>query len=167
MKPLVLVGFMASGKSTVGMLLADRLAMPFIDTDVMIANGFGMPIAEVFEVNGEASFRSAERELILRLLTSEPRVIAAGGGAFIDPVTRATLAVRANTIWLDPPFETIKKRLEDCTDRPIAARSTDQQLRDLWSQRRVLYAEADLHITSRQDDAAATVDEIVEALGLR
>lgn len=166
MKPLVLVGFMASGKSTVGMLLAERLTVPFVDTDATIAKQFGMTIAEVFRVKGEAAFRTAERELILGLLTSELRVIAAGGGAFIDPVTRATLATVAQTIWLDPPFDTIRTRLEQCTDRPIAAQSSAQQLRDLWTRRRVLYAEADLHIRSGQDDPAATVEEIVGALGL-
>ncbi|HEV2594394.1 MAG TPA: shikimate kinase [Sphingomicrobium sp.] len=163
-KPLVLVGFMASGKSTVGMLLADRLAVPFVDTDAVIVKRFGMSIAEIFRDQGEVAFRSAERELILGLLSGEPRIIAVGGGAFVDPITRAALATSAYTIWLDPPFKTIQHRLEQCSDRPIAANSSAKRLRNLWTRRRPFYAEANLHIKNAQNDPTLTIVEIIEAL---
>lgn len=165
-KPLVLVGFMASGKSTVGELLADRLGVPFVDTDALIEEEFGMSIAEIFHERGEATFRQAERELILDLLADGLRVIAAGGGAFIDPVTRTRLAQSAQTIWLDPPFEAIETRLTQSSGRPIAAARNAQQLRELWMERRAFYARANLHVGAAHGDPALTVHEIVERLEL-
>lgn len=165
-KPLVLVGFMASGKSTVGELLADRLGVPFVDTDALIEEEFGTTIAEIFKERGEAAFRNAERELILDLLADGLRVIAAGGGAFIDPVTRTRLAQSAQTIWLDPPFEAIETRLAQSSGRPIATARNAQQLRELWMERRAFYASANLHIGGAHGDPALTVHEIVERLEL-
>lgn len=166
-KPLVLVGFMACGKSRIGAGLAEQLRMPFVDTDKEIERLFGMTVQEIFRTKGESAFRDAEQKTILGLLDGQQRVIALGGGAFVNPVTRAKLAKAAHTIWLDPPFDTIRTRLEGSVERPIAAASTDDELRDLWAARRRFYAEANLHVTKTEDDPAQTVENIMKALALR
>jgi shikimate kinase len=165
-RPLVLVGFMASGKSTTGALLADRLALPFVDTDQEIESLVGMSIADIFQSKGEPSFRRTERDTILALLEREQCVVAAGGGAFLDPMTQARLAERAYTIWLDPSFEIIRARLRDRVGRPLALSRTDEELHHLWMERRQSYSKAQVHIKILREDASAVVQQIVERLGL-
>src|SRR5206468_2704721 len=120
-KPIVLVGFMAAGKSLIGGLLAERLGIPFVDTDKVIEDEFGTSIAGIFRDRGEQVFRDAERSLIRRLLDGSERVIAAGGGAFIDPDTRGSLNRHAQTVWLDPPFEVIMVRIAGSDVRPLVS----------------------------------------------
>jgi shikimate kinase len=156
---------MASGKSTVGAILARRLDLPFVDTDERIEASFGMRIAQIFLEHGEASFRAAERALILRLASEEPSVIALGGGAFVDPLTRAGLSQRAHSIWLDPPFETMQARLAHSQERPLATSRTSEQLRALWLERRPSYAEADVRIEPSQMTPEQIVSSILEQLG--
>jgi shikimate kinase len=163
-KPIVLVGFMACGKSTAGPLLAKELKVPFVDTDKQLEEAFGMSITEIFRSKGEASFRDAERTVILNLLKEGRQVIAIGGGAFVDPVTRANLVGSAHTIWLDPPFETIRTRVRRSSKRPMAASRTDEQLRELWTERRASYEKADTHIRILTTDITHTVREILKRL---
>src|SRR5437868_2356931 len=119
-RSIVLVGFMAAGKSRIGRLLAQRLNLPFVDTDIRIEEISGIPIAQFFCERGETEFRKMERELILRLLQSEgAQVIALGGGAFVDPQTRDALNRQARTVWLDAPFELVLERLSRSATRPL------------------------------------------------
>src|SRR6476659_2246446 len=104
-RPVVLVGLMGVGKSTVGRRLAKRLGLPFVDSDAEIEGAAGYPAAEVFERYGESDFRDGERRLVARLIGGEVRVIATGGGAYIDQRTRELLNERAITIWLDAPVD--------------------------------------------------------------
>lgn len=155
---------MASGKSTIGAILADQLGVPFVDTDSLIEAAFGMSVAKIFIEKGEAAFRDEERATILNVLKGEQQVIAVGGGAFVDPATRASLAATAHTIWLDPPFETILVRLEQSSARPIATTRTNEELRELWSERRQFYSMADMHIEISNADPAHAAREIVNRL---
>src|SRR3954471_11054671 len=98
-KPVVLVGLMGVGKSTVGRRLAKRLGLPFVDSDSEIEDASGYPAAEMFERYGERDFRDGERRLVARLVEDDVRIIATGGGAFVDPMTRKLLNERAITIW--------------------------------------------------------------------
>ena len=98
-RPIVLVGLMGVGKSTVGRRLARRLGLPFIDSDSAIEEAAGASAADVFERYGEQDFRDGERRLVARLVEGERRVIATGGGAFVDPDTRSLLKSRAVTVW--------------------------------------------------------------------
>src|SRR6478609_8588960 len=104
-RPVVLVGLMGVGKSTVGRRLASRLRLPFVDSDAAIEDASGFSAAEVFERYGESDFRDGERRLVARLVEGEVRVIATGGGAYVDPSTRKLLNDRAITVWLDAPID--------------------------------------------------------------
>src|SRR4051812_16498819 len=109
-RPVVLVGLMGVGKSTVGRRLAKRLGLPFVDSDSAIEDAAGYPPAEIFERFGEKDFRDGERRLVARLIEGEIRIIATGGGAFIDPRTRELLNERAITVWLDAPVDVLTER---------------------------------------------------------
>src|ERR671927_1904742 len=109
-RPVVLVGLMGVGKSTVGRRLAKRLGLPFVDSDAEIEDASGYPAAEVFERYGEQDFRDGERRLVARLVEGDVRVIATGGGAYVDPRTRELLNERAITVWLDAPVQVLAER---------------------------------------------------------
>src|SRR4051794_20411981 len=110
-RSLVLVGLMGVGKSTVGRRLAKRLGLEFVDSDTEIESAAGYSIVEIFERFGEASFRDGERRVIARLVEGTPKVIATGGGAFIDPTTRALILDRCTAIWLDADIELLAERV--------------------------------------------------------
>ena len=110
---------MGAGKSTVGRRLAKRLGLPFVDTDSAIEDAAGFSAAEVFERFGEANFRDGERRLVARLIDGEMRVIATGGGAFVDPRTRELLNERAITVWLDAPVDVLAERTARRDTRPL------------------------------------------------
>ena len=109
-RPVVLVGLMGVGKSTVGRRLAVRLGVPFVDSDEEIEDAAGYSAAEIFERFGERDFRDGERRLVARLVEGEIRVIATGGGAFVDANTRRLLNERAITVWLDAPVDILAER---------------------------------------------------------
>lgn len=163
---VVLVGFMAAGKSRIGRGLAERLELPFVDCDAAIEAQYGSSVAEIFHERGEAEFRAAERALIARLLDGEAQVIALGGGAFADPATREALNRRARTVWLDTPFGLILARLKGSPDRPLAADKSEAELRALWHERAPHYAEAQIRIDTTDADPRRIADRIVKALGL-
>lgn len=163
-RPIVLVGFMGSGKSRIGQFLAKRLELPFADSDAEIAKAFGMPIAEIFQTRGEAEFRAAERRTIFGLLGAGLRIIAIGGGAFVDPETRSVLLQSARTVWLDPPFEVISARVSRSAHRPLAVARSRDELRQLWEERRPSYASAHFRIETGEDDPERAVDRIVALL---
>jgi shikimate kinase len=164
-RPVVLVGLMGVGKSTVGRRLAKRLGLPFVDSDSAIEDAAGYSPAEVFERYGEQDFRDGERRLVARLIEGEIRVIATGGGAYVDPRTRQLLNDRAITVWLDAPVHI----LADRTSR----RDTRAQLRQgdpkatlarLSEERRPSYAQAHIHVRSGHGAHKEVVEAIVEAL---
>jgi len=164
-RPIVLVGFMGSGKSRIGQRLAKRLGLPFADSDAEVANAFGTSIAEIFKTKGEQEFREAERRTIFALLRSGPAVISIGGGAFVDPETRRVLLQSARTVWLDPPFKVIVDRVSRSTHRPLAVTRNRDELQQLWEERRSSYAKAHFRVETGEDDPERAVDRIVELLG--
>ena len=165
-RPIVLVGLMGVGKSTVGRRLAKRLGLPFVDSDAAIEDAAGLSPAEVFERYGEQDFRDGERRLVARLVAEgKVSVIATGGGAYIDPRTRELLNARAVTVWLDAPVEILAER--------TSRRDTRAQLRDgdpkatlerLASERREAYEQAHIHVKSGTGAHREVVDAIVRAL---
>lgn len=165
-RPIVLVGLMGAGKSTVGRRLARRLGVPFVDSDAAIEDAAGLSPAEVFERYGEQEFRDGERRLVARLVDEgQVSVIATGGGAFIDPRTRELLNRRAITVWLDAPVDILTERTSR-RDTRVQLRNGDPKatLERLASERRQAYEQAHLHIKSGSGAHREVVDAIVRAL---
>ena len=164
-RPVVLVGLMGVGKSTVGRRLARRLGLPFVDSDAEIEDAAGYPAAEIFERFGERDFRDGERRLVARLVDGEIRVIATGGGAYIDPTTRQLLNERAITIWLDAPVDILAERTSR-RDTRAQLRNGDPKsvLQKLADERRPSYAEAHIHVRSGEGAHRDVVEAIVQAL---
>jgi shikimate kinase len=164
-RPVVLVGLMGVGKSTVGRRLARRLGVPFVDSDSAIEDASGFSAAEVYERYGERDFRDGERRLVARLVEGEVRVIATGGGAYIDSTTRKLLNERAITIWLDAPVDILAERTSRRDTRPLLRNSDPKgTLERLSDERRPSYEEAHIHIKSGNGAHRDVVDSIVAAL---
>jgi shikimate kinase len=164
-KSIALVGMMGAGKSTVGRRLAKRLGLAFVDADAEIEAAAGLGIAEIFERYGEAHFRDGERRVLARLIEGPRRVIAAGGGAFIDPGTRALMLARCTAIWLDVDVETLAERVGRRNHRPLLkGQDPLTRLRDLAAVRNPLYAEAHIRIASGGLAHEKTVQRIIAAL---
>lgn len=164
-RPIVLVGLMGAGKSTVGRRLARRLQLPFVDSDDAIEDAAGYSAAEMFERYGEADFRDGERRLVARLIEGEVRVIATGGGAYVDPRTRKLLNERAITVWLDAPVDILADRTGRRNTRPLL-RNGDRKrtLERLSEERSPAYAEAHIRVRSSDGAHKDVVDSIVKAL---
>ena len=159
---------MGAGKSTVGRRLARRLGLPFVDSDTAIEDASGLSAAEVFERYGERDYRDGERRIVSRLMDGEVRVIATGGGAYINPETRELLNEKAITVWLDAPVEVLAERTGRRDTRPLL-RNDDPQgtLERLNEERRPAYAKAHIRVTSGDGAHGDVVDSIIEALNAR
>src|SRR6476469_5665743 len=164
-RPVVLVGLMGVGKSTVGRRLAKRLGLSFVDSDTEIEDAAGYSAAEIFERYGESDFRDGERRLVARLIEGEIRVIATGGGAYVDPRTRELLNERAITIWLDAPVDVLAERTSR-RDTRAQLRTGDPKgtLERLSEERRPSYEEAHIHVKSGDGAHREVVEAIVDAL---
>ena len=167
-RSVVLVGMMGAGKSSIGRRVALRLGIPFVDADAEIEKAAQMTIPELFSQRGEAEFRAGEARVILRLLEGGPQVLATGGGAFMNPDTRAAIASKGISIWLNAELDVLMKRIKRRQDRPLL--KTDDPaatLRQLMDVRYPVYAMADLTVQSRDVPHDKIVDEIVRALAER
>ncbi|MBY8827930.1 shikimate kinase [Hephaestia mangrovi] len=164
-KPIVLVGLMGVGKSTVGRRLAQRLGLSFVDADNEIEAAAGMSIADIFDTYGEPYFRDGERRVIARLLDGRPKVIATGGGAFINDETRALILQTAIAIWLDAPLDVLVDRVARRDHRPLLRnRDPATVLAELAATRNPIYAEAPIRVPSDHNPHDVTVKAILEAL---
>jgi shikimate kinase len=167
-RSVVLVGMMGAGKSAIGRRLAARIGLPFVDADVEIEMRAGMTIADYFDKYGEAAFRAGEVRVISRLLEHGPQVLATGGGAFMNPDTRAAIRAKAISIWLKADFDVLFRRVKRRNDRPLLkAADPSQVLKRLMVEREPVYAEADETILSRDVAHDIIVDEIVGRLATR
>lgn len=164
-RPIVLVGMMGSGKSSVGRRLAQRLALPFFDADDEIEHAAGMSISEIFERYGEPYFRDGERRVIARLLAGPRAVIATGGGAFAQDDTRAIIQNKGLSIWLDVDVPVLVARVAKRSHRPLlAGRDHATVLADLLAKRGPAYAQAHIQIQSDARPHSSTVEAIVTRL---
>ena len=164
-RPVVLVGMMGVGKSSVGRKLASQLHLPFVDADEEIEIAAQMSIPEIFEQYGEEVFRDGERRVIARLIGGGKQVIAAGGGAFCNDMTRALILEHAIAVWLDCDVDTLVERVGRRDSRPLL-RSGDPReiLARLQQERGPAYAEAQIHVTSRSGPHSRTVATILKEL---
>lgn len=157
---IYLVGFMGSGKSTVGATLARALGWSFIDLDTTIEAGQGLTIRDMFEKAGEPFFRAIERAALAEVVKSEPAVIALGGGTFVQEPNLELLRARGGaTVWLDCPIEELRRRCEGITNRPLFrdAASFEQ----LFRQRQPYYALADYRVSTEGRSPEEVAEEIV------
>lgn len=164
-RPVVLVGLMGVGKSTVGRKLAGLLHRDFVDADDAISEAAQLSIAEIFEQFGEPYFRNGERRVIARLIEEGHGVIATGGGAFVDPSTRALILERAVAVWIDCDVATLVERTARRNTRPLL-RGGDPHaiLTRLASERTPFYAEAPIRVVSENGPHADTARTIIEAI---
>jgi len=165
-RPIVLVGLMGVGKSTIGRRLAQRLGLPFVDSDHEIEAAADLSITEMFTRFGETAFRDGERRVIARLIDGRPKVIATGGGAFMNDATRALILERAISVWLDADIDVLADRVARRSGtRPLLnGRDPKQALAELAAIRNPIYSQAKIHIRSMPQPHNATVDSILEAL---
>jgi shikimate kinase len=164
-RPLVLVGLMGAGKSCIGRRLAQRLRLPFVDADREIEQAAGCSIPEIFARHGEQAFRDGERRVILRLLESPPFVLATGGGAFMDPRTRAAIREKAISIWLRADLDLLARRTGRRGDRPLLqVEDPRAKLAELMATRYPVYAEADITVDSQDGPPDATLERVLAAL---
>lgn len=164
-RPIVLVGIMGCGKSTVGRRLANRLGLKFIDSDNEIERAANMSIVEMFESHGEPYFRSGEERVIARLLNEGPIVLATGGGAFMSPTTREAIARNGLSVWMQADFDIVMTRVRRKTTRPLL-KTPDPEgtIRRLMDERYPVYAQADVTVHSKDVPHETVVDEIIDAV---
>jgi shikimate kinase len=164
-RTVALVGLMGAGKSAIGKRLALKLGLPFVDADDEIERAAGCSIAEFFERFGETEFRAGERRVISRLLAGPPHVLSTGGGAYMDPETRALMKMHAITVWLRADLEVLYDRVRKRTHRPLLRQGDPREILErLISQRYPVYAEADLVVESTAQPVEVTTDQVLEAL---
>jgi shikimate kinase len=156
---IVLVGFMGSGKSAVGRRLARRLGYRFEDMDARIEARAGRTIAEIFAEQGEAAFRALEEEEARALRGAREVVVAAGGGAFARPRTRALLREGAMTVWLRCSLTAILRRVKPDGSRPLAGNR--DIMRALLAEREPSYRQADVAVDTSRRTPREVVDRIV------
>ena len=164
-RPVILVGLMGAGKTRVGRRLADRLHLPFIDTDHEIEHETGKTISELFALMGEPEFRESERLMIARLMNRPASIIATGGGAFIDPRTRAAMLAQGLVVWLRADLDTLVARTGRNNKRPLLQGvDRTEKLSELMTIRYPVYAEAHLTVDSLHGPVENTVDGVLTAL---
>lgn len=167
-RSIVLVGLMGAGKTSIGRRLAAQLGLPFVDADQEIEQAAGCTIEDYFARFGEAAFREGERRVIARLLDESPRVIATGGGAFMDESTRAAIAERGCSVWLRADLDTLFRRVKRRGNRPLLKNGDPRQvLADLMERRYPIYAAAELEVESREGPHEAVVEDVLRALQRR
>lgn len=164
-RTIALVGLMGVGKSSVGRRLANALDLPFRDADAEVEAAAGRSISDIFAELGEPAFREGERRVIARLLEQPPMVLATGGGAFMNPDTRALIKSKAVSVWLKADLEVLARRVGRKDSRPLlAGKDPLEVLRAQAEVRYPAYAEADVTVETGDTAHHFTVDQVIRAL---
>jgi shikimate kinase len=163
--PIVLVGLMGAGKTSVGRRLAEKLGIPFVDADHEIETAAGMSIAEIFADHGEPYFREGERRVISRLIRNGAQVLATGGGAYMNDETRARIQEHGISVWLKASLPLLMKRVMKRQDRPLLkTENPEAVMRDLIDKRYPVYGLADVKVESRDVQHGQMVNDVIRAL---
>jgi shikimate kinase len=164
-RTVVLVGLMGAGKTKIGRRLATRLNMPFFDSDIEIEEAAGETVEEIFRNRGEAIFREGERRVIIRLLSQPTHVLATGGGAFMDPSTRAAIRRLGVSVWLRADLDVLLARVARRRNRPLLKQPDPRAvLAGLIERRYPIYSEADLVVDSGEGPLELTASRVIAAL---
>jgi len=164
-KSIVLIGLMGAGKSSLGRRLAKRIDLPFTDADDEVVKAAGCSIEDIFELYGEAAFRDTEHRVITRLLEEGPKVLATGGGAFMDSRTRAKIDEWSISVWLRADLDVLVRRTHRRGGRPLLKNSDPRAtLERLMNERYPVYAEADIVVDTGDEKPDAMVERVVAAL---
>ena len=167
-KILLLVGMMGVGKTSLGRLLAQRLDLPFVDSDKEIEKSTGFSVSDLFARYGEAEFNKGEEKVMARLLQGPPCVLSSGGGAFLSEKTRQLAKTTAISIWLKAGADVISNRTEGRTHRPLVPAADNKKvIENLVQERYPIYAEADLAIESFAEKPQRTVTRLLQELEKR
>ena len=159
------MGVMGAGKTTVGRRLANRLGRRFIDSDEEVEKAAGMSIEDIFKLRGEADFRAGEVKVIARLLREGEVVLGTGGGAFVNPETRALVKAAAVSVWIKADFEVLFQRVSRRSNRPLLKNGNPREtLRALMEARYPIYEEADLTVVSREVPQDQVASEVIDAI---
>jgi shikimate kinase len=164
-KPLVLVGMMGAGKTTVGRRIAARLGRQFIDSDEEIERAAQMTIPEIFAQRGEDEFRAGEMRVIARLLKEKDIVLATGGGAFVNAETRALVKADAISVWLKADADVLFERVSRRSNRPLLKTENPRAtLEKLIADRYPIYAEAAVTVMSRDVPQDTVASDVIAAV---
>ena len=159
---LVFLGMMGSGKSSIGLLVAKKLNLNFIDVDKEIEKELGLSILKIFETKGEDYFRKFEEKKTLKILKNNSTVISLGGGAFINKIIRKEVLKNHISFWLNWENETLINRIKNSKKRPIAFKSTDNELIDLIKKRSNIYSKALYEIKCDRMSKIEIVKEVLK-----
>lgn len=164
-RPVVLIGLMGVGKSTIGRRLAKEVNLPFIDADEEIEHAAGCSIADIFSMHGEPIFRDLEQRVIARILAEEPVIMATGGGAWMQEKVRQVIQQRATSVWLRADLDVLVERVSKRHHRPLLEKGDKRAIMaKLMDERYPIYAQADLTIDSNQGPHERVVQLVIEAL---
>lgn len=165
-RPIVLVGLMGAGKTSVGRKLAESLNRRFLDADHEIEKAAGRSVSEIFQDFGEASFREGERRVIARILEDDRDIVlATGGGAFVDDEVRGLVKQNAISLWLKADVDVLVERTSRRNTRPLLKTGDPKEILERLSKERTpFYEQADVHIQSGRGPATKVVKSALEAL---
>jgi shikimate kinase len=164
-RPIVLIGLMGTGKTTIGRRIANMLDISFIDTDAEIEKAAQLSVAEIFDQFDEEYFRDGERRVIARLIEESSGVLATGGGAFLNDETRALILQKGLAVWLDCDIETLVERTSRRDTRPLLRGGDPREiLTRLHAERAGIYAEAQVHVRTKDAPHQETATQVLEAI---
>lgn len=166
-KPIVMVGLMGAGKTSIGRALAKKLDIPFVDSDKEIEAAAGCSVVDIFSMYGEKEFRRVELSVINRLLNEEPfsKIISTGEGAFITPEVRDLVLNKTLTIWLKADLELLVKRTNSRNTRPQLLNTDSKKiLSQLIDERYKIYEKADLTVETQDESLQRTLSKVMSAI---
>ena len=165
-KNLVFLGMMGSGKSSIGAMVSKKLNIPFIDIDNLIEERTGMTVSEIFKVNGEDYFRGLEEKITIKSLKHKNVVVSLGGGGFINDKIRKDVLTNHFSFWLNWDDLVLIKRIKDSKKRPLASKSTEQEIKTIINKRKKVYSKADFKINCNKLTKSEIVKTIIKTYEL-